>query len=181
MFLPVRVSDVLRMDCAAVTDGTGRPPPLARLACKIRANDHAVTQGYYAGLVGLVFALFVVVVPFRRRFWASIATRVIYLPLAILFGIYLLVLPLSYGTLVMPNDFAEVNLQVKKDAEVRIPEGPFFLIHQGDKYLILWHTGNEASYVIPTSTVTTLEVIDRASLFSEPSTFPKTSRSGGTP
>ena len=100
------------------------------------------------------------------------ATRVLYLPLAALFMIYSLVLPLVYGALVMPNDFPLVNLHARKSAEIRIPEGPFFLIHQGERSLVLWHGANAASYVIPSSEITTLEVIDRASLFSAPPSKP---------
>ncbi|MBI9091663.1 MAG: hypothetical protein JEZ12_20835 [Desulfobacterium sp.] len=47
--------------------------------------------------------------------------------------------------------------------------------------MILWHAGNTASYVIPSSEVTTLEVIGRGSLFSNPPPFQKTIHPGGTP
>ena len=102
-----------------------------------------------------------------------------YLPLMILFMIYSLVLPLTYGALVMPNDFPKVNIHAKKSSEIRIPDGPYYLIHQGEKSMILWHAGKGASYVIPASEVMTLEVIGRASLFSHPPNSPKTNNPGG--
>jgi hypothetical protein len=169
------------MTCAENPDAVEAQSVASLLACKIRLQDHAVTRGYYAGLVNIVFGLFLVAVPFRRRFLGQAVTRMIYFPLMLLFMIYSLVLPLNYGALVMPNDFPLVNIFAKKNAEIQIPENPFYLIHQGDKFMILWHAGNAASYVIPSSDITTLEVTGRASLFSDPSVSPKDRHSGGAP
>ncbi|MBA3015410.1 MAG: hypothetical protein KKD63_09550 [Proteobacteria bacterium] len=172
VFIPIQITGVLHMTCTEAPNTVANQNPAARLACKIRRQDHALPQAYYAGLVNLVFGLFLVVVPFRSHLLRGAATRIIYLPLMILFMIYGMVLPLTYGALVMPNVFPKVNIYTKKNSEVHIPNGPFFLIHQSEKSIILWHAGNDASYVVPFSEITTLEVIDHASLFSEPSPPP---------
>ncbi len=170
VFAPVHISGLLHQACVASADSvaaTDAQPVASRLACAIRKQEHAVCYAYYAGVVNIVFILFLVVVPFRQRLLRWKATRALHFVLMLLFLIYCLVLPLSYGALVMPNDFPEVRVHAGKDSEIRIPEGSFYLIHQGDKYLILWHAGKTASYVIPSSEVTTLEVIGRSSVFSD--------------
>ncbi len=181
VFTPVRVSGVLHGGCQDAPGGSPAELLVSRLTCKIRGGEAGATHGYYSGLLSLMFGLFLVVVPFRRRFLGRGATRIVYIPLVILFAIYLLVLPLNYGALVMPNAFPQVNLQTQQSAEVDIPEGPFFLIHQGDKFLILWHAARGASYVIPSAAVTTLEVIDRASLFADPLASAQSPKQGDSP
>ena len=185
MFAPVRIEGVLHMASADASNATNADSVVSLLASKIRKQDHAAPRAYYAGLVIMVFGLFLVVVPFRRRFLRQGSTRIFYLPLMILFMIYSLLLPLTYGALVMPNDFPKVNIYAKKNSEIRIPEGPFYLIHQGEKSMILWHARKAASYVIPLSVITTLEVLDRASLFSDsppdPPPSPNANCPGGTP
>ena len=181
MFTPVQISGVLHRTCAGNPDAAEGRSAASIIACKIRQQEHTVTRGYYAGLVNIVFGLFLVVVPFRRRFLGQAVTRMFYFPLMLLFMIYSLVLALTYGALVMPNDFPLVNISAKKNAEIRIPESPFYLIHQGEKFVILWHAGNAASYVIPSSDITTLEVTGRVSLFSDPPVSPRERHSGGTP
>ncbi len=181
LFAPVQISGVLHMTCANTPGAVDAQSVASLLACKIRMQEHAVTRGYYSGLVSLVFGLFLVVVPFRRRFLGQGETRMFYFPLMLLFVIYSLVLPLTYGALVMPNDFPLVNITAKSNSEIQVPENPFYLIHQGEKFSILWHAGNAASYVIPASDITTLEVTGRASLFSDQSIPPKDRHSGGTP
>lgn len=178
VFAPVQISGVLHTVC---TDVSNAGDAASLLACRIRRQEHAIPRAYYAGLVNLVFGLFLVVVPFRQRFLRRTATRIFYLPLMILFMVYTLVLPLTYGALVMPNDFPKVNIYARRDSEIRIPDGPFYLIHQGKASMILWHAGKAASYVIPASEITTLEVIDRASLFSDPPSSPDTQLPGGLP
>jgi hypothetical protein len=181
VFAPVQISGVLHMACAEAPTSTGAGAVVSLLACSIRRQDHGIPRAYYAGLVNLVFGLFLVVVPFRRRLLRQGATRIFYIPLMILFMIYSLVLPLTYGALVMPNDFPKVNIHAREDSEIRIPEGSFYLIHQGETSMILWHAGNAASYVIPSSGITTLEVIGRAPLFSGPPPSPNAKPPGGAP
>jgi|GEM_PF-2916924 len=168
VFAPVHISGLLHQGCVASPEVTGATEAeliASGLACAIRNQEHKTCHTYYAGVVNIVFVLFLVVVPFRQRLLRRKATRALHLVLLLLFLIYSLVLPLIYGALVMPNDFPRVYVHAGKDSQVRIPEGSFHLIHQGEKYLILWHADKAASYVIPCSGVTTLEVLGRASVF----------------
>lgn len=170
VFAPVQITGVLHTACTEDHDQSGA----ALLACRIRQQEHGALRAYYAGLAGIVFALFLVTVSLRHCYEKGLAGGLFHFPLLVLLLIYGLVLPLTYGSLVMPNDFPRVNLTTKQNAEIQLPAGPFFLIHQSDKSLILWHGARRASYVIPASGVSTLEVIDHRSLFAEPPASPNT-------
>jgi hypothetical protein len=147
--------------------GENRPAPFFGLGADLKALAGAIgwLAGTMSGVVALMYAVGFLCAK-SHLYMLGIETHSgVPAGAYVEIGAKFFYIFLIYGALVMPNDFPRVYVHAGKDSQVRIPEGSFHLIHQGEKYLILWHADKAASYVIPCSGVTTLEVLGRASVF----------------
>lgn len=188
MFAPIQVSGLLNSSSQAESSGTDisqkqDTQKAALISVQIKNNKKQALQREYANQATKVGLVFCVLLLYRRYSPQSILEKIIhplaYIPLVMIFVLYVFVLPLNYGVMIMSNTYAEVNISTKKGTEKWLTLNPFYLVHKGDKSMILWNDQQKASFVVPTSDVTTLEVIRHSSLFSDVNIL--TDKKGATP
>jgi hypothetical protein len=164
-FAPIQLSNLLYQTCEQSSPLPESQDLVRSLTCKILEDDRSAVQKFYGGLLNQTMILFLFAVVLRKLFFQALILKILYAPLLLLFSICFLVLPITYGKLVISNEYPLIRLEKKSESKTEIPEGPFFMISQEDKQLVLWHPANKTAFMIHPSEVTAIEMLERVSVF----------------
>lgn len=141
------------------------------LARWILANDSGKLEGHFCVLLwgtlqtGVVLALaWYVIRPARLKIW-------LIAPFVVIFLIYVLFLPLAYGTLLRPTRFPVVALTSESPRLARV-KGSLFLLHRTDSAFVLWDEQARRVLWIPSDQILTAEVRGVRPLFGKPKAGP---------
>jgi hypothetical protein len=93
--------------------------------------------------------------------WRAMATA----PFAVVFAISATFLPLEYGTLVLPNKFAQVLIRFENPAAVAaVPQGMMYLLNKTDAEFVLWDPRRQRVVWIPNRTIASADISESRTL-----------------
>jgi hypothetical protein len=152
-------------------------PSTAALVRLIMAGEGEKLEEHFRALLwgtlqtGVVLALaWHVTSRMRLRMW-------LLAPFVILLMLYVLFLPLAYGTLVRPTSFPVIALTTQNSLAAGV-EGRLFLLNKSERELVLWDRRGRRILFIPHDQVQAAEVKEIRPLFEPRGVAPRTSQGG---
>lgn len=164
-FAPISVSGVLYYTKQETTNHDNVNKLEDKILKSIREGEEDFCNQYYTSLLVILIVFGLILLTIKKFFLLGLFTRLCYIPLFLVFLICLLIIPLTYGVLIVPNVYPKAAVSAKEDAVIEIPEGLLYLINRDERELVLWDDRLKQVYITYTKDIATVKIIGQSNIF----------------
>ena len=161
---PLSISDLLYQHQDNLQEpGAGEK---ALLRSWILAGNLKSLDNYFFGLVLAELKVVVLLLIALRVAWPWRFRSLMLAPFAVVFMMYLILLPMNYGVLMRPAKFARISLITTGEGLVN-KNSDLFLLDRNDKEFVLWDSTEKRALWIPTGGIKAAELKQMEFLFKD--------------